>query len=134
MSYSKEELVRYRIERAKEAFADAVYLINEERWNAVANRMYYACFYIVSAYLAFRALNAVTHTGLKSAFNLELVKTGKIAREDGVLYNRLFAMRQQADYEDFMNIQDNDILPLVPKIEALIQEIEKIIYEEQDTK
>ena len=121
MSYSKEELVRYRIERAKETFADAVYLIHEERWNAAANRMYYACFYIVSAYLAFRELNAITHAGLKSAFNLELVKTGKIDREDGILYNRLFAMRQQADYEDFMTIQDNDILPLVPKIEALIQ-------------
>jgi len=84
MSYSKEELVQYRIQRAREAFADAEYLVNEERWNAAANRMYYACFYVVSAYLAFRDLNAVTHSGLKSAFNLELVKTGKIDREDGI--------------------------------------------------
>ena len=131
MTYSKEELVRYRIERAKEAFRDTEYLIGEERWNAAANRMYYSCFYIVSAYIAFRDLNAVTHSGLKSAFNLELVKTGKISREEGILYNRLFAIRQQGDYEDFINIQDSDILPLVPKINALIQEIENIIEEEQ---
>jgi len=52
MSYSKEELVRYRIERARESFTDAEYLVKEERWNAAANRMYYACFYVVSSYLA----------------------------------------------------------------------------------
>lgn len=40
MSYSKEELIQYRIERAREAFADAEYLVSEERWNAAANRMY----------------------------------------------------------------------------------------------
>lgn len=88
MSYSKEQLVQYRIERAREAFTDAEYLVREERWNAAANRMYYACFYIVSAYLVFRNLNAATHSGLKAAFNLELVKTGKIDRADGILFNR----------------------------------------------
>ncbi|MDX2133549.1 MAG: HEPN domain-containing protein [Saprospiraceae bacterium] len=132
MSYSKEELIHYRIERAREAFIDTVFLIGEKRWNAAANRMYYACFYIVSAYLAFRNLNATTHSGLKSAFNLELVKTGKINREDGILFNGLFNIRQQADYEDFMNIQEADVLPLVPKVEALIQEIEYIIYKERN--
>ncbi len=44
MSYSKEDLVRYRIERAREAFADTEYLVAESRWNAAANRMYYTCF------------------------------------------------------------------------------------------
>ena len=131
MSYSKVELIQYRIARAKEAFTDAEILISEERWNAAANRMYYACFYVVSAYLVFRDLNAVTHSGLKAAFNLELVKTGKIDRADGILFNRLFTIRQQADYEDFVNIQEMDVLPLIPKIKALIQEIENIIIDEQ---
>lgn len=130
MSYSKEELVQYRIQRAQEALSDTEYLVSEERWNAAANRMYYACFYIVSAYLAHREMTAITHSGLKSTFNLELVKTGKIDREDGSLFNRLFAIRQQADYEDFMNIEEVDILPLVPKIKALILDIKHIIEEE----
>lgn len=56
MSYSKEDLVRYRIERAREAFADTEYLVAESRWNAAANRMYYTCFYVVSAYLALKNL------------------------------------------------------------------------------
>jgi uncharacterized protein (UPF0332 family) len=132
MSYSKEDLVRYRIERAREAFADTEYLVAESRWNAAANRMYYTCFYVVSAYLALKNLNAITHSGLKSAFNLELVKTGRVSRDDGILFNRLFSMRQQADYEDFMDLQEEDILPLLPKIMHLIREIEDIIIEEQN--
>ncbi|MFZ2901027.1 MAG: HEPN domain-containing protein, partial [Saprospiraceae bacterium] len=66
----------------KESFEDAEYLVKEERWNAAANRMYYSCFYVVSAYLAFKGLTAATHSGLKSAFNQELIKTGRIDRID----------------------------------------------------
>ncbi len=52
-------------------------------------RQYYSCFYVVSAYLAFKGLTAATHSGLKNAFNQELIKTARIDRSDGVLFNRL---------------------------------------------
>ena len=93
MSYSKDELVKYRLNRAKEAFEDGEILAENERWNSAANRMYYACFYIVSAYLAKREIKATTHSGLKATFNRELVKTGKVDREDGKLFNKLFGIR-----------------------------------------
>ena len=130
MSYSKEELVKYRIERAWESLQDAQYLLEEERWNAAANRMYYSCFYAVSAYLAFKGLTAATHSGLKSAFNQELIKTGRIDRSDGILFNRLFAIRQEADYEDFADIQPDEIKSFLPKINGLIRDIEELINEE----
>jgi uncharacterized protein (UPF0332 family) len=130
MSYSKEELVQYRIERARESLQDAEYLLQEERWNAAANRMYYACFYVVSAFLASKGLSAATHSGLKSAFNQELIKTGRIDRSDGILYNRLFAVRQEADYEDFVDVQADEIKSLLPKVSDLIRDIEEIIKEE----
>jgi hypothetical protein len=37
MTYSKNELVNYRILRAKEAYKDGLLLVNERRWNAAAN-------------------------------------------------------------------------------------------------
>jgi len=46
------------------------------------------------------------------------------------LFNRLFAIRQQADYEDFANIQPEEIKPLLPKINDLIRDIEELINEE----
>lgn len=131
MSYSKEDLIKYRLSRAKEAFEDVELLVSKERWNSAANRMYYACFYIVSAYLAKREIRATTHAGLKTTFNKELVKTGKVSKEDGKLFNKLFGLRQEADYEDFHLIEQEDIEPLIPKIKSLINEIEAIIEKEK---
>ncbi len=48
---SKDDLIYYRISRAKETFDEALILASENHWNAVANRLYYACFYIVNALL-----------------------------------------------------------------------------------
>ncbi len=130
MKYNKIELVQYRVDRAKEAYDDAVILTKKMRWNAAANRFYYSCYYIVSAYLVVKNLKATTHAGLKSTFNLELVKTGKIKKEDGVLFNKLFGLRQETDYEDFIKISSEDILPLVQRIKELIDDIEEIIKSE----
>lgn len=127
MSYSKEELIIYRIQRAREALDDAKYLASEDRFNAAANRLYYACFYIISAYLVLKNLKSTTHAGLKSTFNRELVKTGKIKQSEGALFNKLFTMRQQADYEDFNEIEQEDILPLIPRVEQLIEEIRELV-------
>jgi uncharacterized protein (UPF0332 family) len=127
MSYSKEELVNYRLGQAKEVFRDAKILVANESWKSAANRMYYACFHIVSAYLAQQNIKATTHAGLKRAFNMMLVKTGKINRDDGRLFNQLFNLRQEADYEDFYVMTKEDVKPLVPRIASLIQEIEEII-------
>jgi len=130
MKFSKEELVAYRLLRAKEAFQDGESLALGNRWNSAANRFYYACFYMVSAYLANKDIEATTHSGLKTAFNKELVKTGKVNREDGILYNQLFGIRQEADYEDFHSIERDDIEPLIPKIKSLIEEIERLIQQD----
>lgn len=132
MSYSKEELIKYRLERAKEAFEDGEILANNLRWNSAANRMYYACFYMVSAYLIKKDLKATTHSGLKSTFNKELIKSGKVERESGKLFNKLFGMRQEADYEDFYEVEESDLKPLIPKISDLFKEIELIINGDED--
>ncbi len=132
MTYSKTELVNYRILRAKEAYKDGMLLANESWWNAAGNRLYYACFYIVSAYLVANGIKATTHAGLKSAFNQELIKSGKIDLSEGLLYNKLFSIRQQIDYEDFIDMTQSELQPLLPKIDQLINDIEKLILEEGD--
>lgn len=48
---SRDEYIRYRFQRAEESFEEALILAKEHRWNAVINRLYYACFYAVIALL-----------------------------------------------------------------------------------
>ena len=47
-----KDLVLYRMARAQETLEDARILANAGRWNVCVNRLYYACFYAVSALLA----------------------------------------------------------------------------------
>lgn len=123
MKYSKDELIKHRIERAQEAFIDGKILAQNERWRSCANRLYYACFYAISAYLIKMNLESTTHAGLKVIFNRELVKSGRVSREDGKLFNQLFIIRQDADYVDFNDIDESMIAPLIPRIEDLLNEI-----------
>ena len=51
MKEAKDNLVRYRITKARETIEDARILANANRWNPCVNRLYYACFYAVSALL-----------------------------------------------------------------------------------
>ncbi len=43
-----DDLIRYRFERAKEAYDEAILMKREKHWNTCANRLYYACFYAVT--------------------------------------------------------------------------------------
>lgn len=49
MNYSQNDLIKYRTQRAEEAFDEALILAKENHWNAVANRLYYAAFYAINA-------------------------------------------------------------------------------------
>ncbi len=51
MSYSKEDLIRYRFERAYQSLAEAEALANLQFWNTVANRLYYASYYAFWVFL-----------------------------------------------------------------------------------
>ena len=127
MSFSKEEVARYRLQRARESFAEAEIMRDNQRWQMVVNRLYYACFYAVSAYFVQQGLKAFTHAGLKSAFNKELVQAGKVSLSEGRLFNQLFSYRQDADYKDFVTFEEMEIAELFPKVESLITLLESLV-------
>lgn len=129
MSFSKKDIVLYRLERAREALAEAALLRDGSKWLATINRLYYACFYAISAYFAQKNLKAFTHAGLKSAFNKELVQTGKIGLSEGRLFNQLFSFRQDADYKDFVQFTDDEVGQIYPAVEIHVEALEKLVLE-----
>lgn len=96
---NREEYVNYRFHRAEESYEEALILAKEERWNAVINRLYYACFYAVIALLIKNNISTQTHDGARTQFGLIFVKTGIIDKESGKLFSKLFDYRQKGDYE-----------------------------------
>jgi len=66
MSLTKEEreaIVSFRIQKAKDTLAEAEGISTLNYWNAVANRLYYSCFYMTSALLIHNNYMAQTHRG-----------------------------------------------------------------------
>ncbi len=127
MSYTKEDLVQYRLEKSANSLEEAKTLAEIKHWDTVANRLYYSCFYAVTAYFAHQDIKAITHTGIKSAFHQSLIKTGLLSIELGKLYNDLFNKRQEADYKDFASFEAEVIEPLIDEVEVFIEKIEELI-------
>ncbi len=127
MSYSKKELADYRLKRANETIEEAALLMQAEHWNAVINRLYYACFYAVSAYLVLEEIHASTHAGTKIQFNKTLIKTELLNLEHRDLYDDLFNFRNKADYKDFTEFTREQVTPLLPQSQTFIQAISQLI-------
>jgi len=125
-----KDLVLYRMTRANETLEDARILTNAGRWNACVNRLYYACFYAVSALLVRNGLSSSKHTGVRSLFNRQYVKTGKIQKDLARIYNDLFERRQEGDYIDFGRFQESQVLPWISKAEQLIGCITGLVEKE----
>lgn len=127
MKYTHEELINYRLERAKESLEEAKLLAQKNHWNTVANRLYYAAFYAINALFVKHGIQGSTHSGVKSHFHNEFIKTGLLNKDFGKLYNNLFNKRQEGDYQDFQLFDKETIEPLIEKVESFIQVIEIII-------
>ena len=110
---NREEYVNYRFHRAEESYEEALILAKEERWNAVINRLYYACFYAVIALLIKNNISTQTHDGARTQFGLIFVKTGIIDKESGKLFSKLF------DYNEELT------KPLINKLNEFLIEIKK---------
>ncbi|MBW1961255.1 MAG: HEPN domain-containing protein [Deltaproteobacteria bacterium] len=121
-----QNLIRYRIERARETLEEALLMQREGHWNSCANRLYYACYYAVTALLATKGLASSKHTGIKALFNQHFVKTGLVQKENGRLYNRLFDTRQEGDYVDFVVFERDDVEPLIPQVKDFIETISQL--------
>jgi len=125
----KNALVTVRLQRAKDTMAEVKGNMQLGYWRIAANRLYYACYYAASALLIKNNLTAHTHAGVINQFGLHFVTKGFISKEQGKLFKQLFNLRQSGDYDDWFDIDEKDIKPLVVPSEKFIAEIEKLINE-----
>ena len=120
-------LIAYRLLRAAETLEEARLMQRAAHWNACANRLYYAAFYAVSAVLVQDGHVASKHSGVKAMFNQHYIKPGIVAKENGRLYNRLFDLRQEGDYLDFVNLTAEDVEPLVERMAVFIDTLRTLV-------
>ena len=125
----KTEYIDYRLNQAKETLDAAKSLVKDKHWNSVINRLYYSCFYAISALLYKNDINARSHSGIKHQFGLHFVKTGLIDKSVAEIFIDLFDYRQSGDYADFVDFDKEKTLPLIPRVETLLVKIEELLKE-----
>ena len=124
----KKTLIVLKIERANETIQEVPFLLEHGFYRTAINRMYYACYYIVSALLMQENMEARTHKGIIALFSMNFVKTGKVSEETGKLYRSLFELRQTGDYDEIKEIGKEDVDGRLEPAEKFIAEIERLIY------
>ncbi|HLP75126.1 MAG TPA: HEPN domain-containing protein [Bacteroidales bacterium] len=119
----RQDYIDYRIKSSKEAFESAELLANNGHWNAAINRLYYSCFYVVSALLYKNNINAKKHSGLKHQFAQHFIKTGLIENNTAKIYLRLSDWRNRSDYDDFDDFNEEKTMPLFRPVENFINAV-----------
>lgn len=102
-------------------------------WNTCVNRLYYACFYAVTALLLQNDLSATRHTRVRSALNREFVRAGLVPIDLGNLYNDLFEHRSEADYVEFVTFTEGQVRPWIEEARRFIRHIRQLLPPMQDT-
>ena len=132
MSLSDEErriMVELEIERAEKITDQFETLREQKYWDTLVNRMYYAAFHAVSALLIHNALHVHTHRGALSIFNKEFVRTGVFTVEEGHLFSKLEGLRERGDYNCYVDTTEDEIVPMIEPLKALIGKIKSKISE-----
>lgn len=129
----KEEmriLIDYRLERAHESLEEAWILLEQGHANTFVNRLYYSCFYAVSALLLTKDLFSGKHSGVRALFHQNFVKPGIVKIEFGEIYDKLFRNRQKGDYADFVHFNMDEVRPWYFETKEFVEEIEGIVRKE----
>jgi uncharacterized protein (UPF0332 family) len=123
MNDAEITLIRYRMDRSREALSAAGLMYEKGHYNDAVNRLYYSCFYAVIALLATEGIHPGKHTAARAFLNKNWIKTGRLSKGTGLLYNTLFDRREKGDYGDYFRFSREDVENWLKSVEKAIGEI-----------
>ena len=85
-------------------------LTNDERQSIVAYR-----------------IEKAQYGGMLTLINQHFVQTGQLSKDEGRLLKKMYTLRQEGDYEDFVEVTDDEIKMYLPLVESLEQKIIALI-------
>ncbi|MCD8365843.1 MAG: HEPN domain-containing protein [Clostridiales bacterium] len=98
---TREDLVKYRLETAKDELRSARILFDAREYKAANNRAYYAIFRAVNAVHAMDGRAYKRHKDAIANFNKDYVKTEIFPRKIGREIAQAEEIRHASDYDDF---------------------------------
>ena len=130
MSQNSSEIIKYWIEKSYRTLEVAKYDFKGGFLESTLDRLYYSAFYIVLAYLTLKNEKFKKHSGVKSFFFREIIKQEKLDKAFGKLYNKLYYLREEADYKPNPVFEKEDVKNIIKDTEKFIKVMENLIKEE----
>jgi len=121
-----KEVVSYWIEKAMYSLDSAYDDLKANRLSFSVNRIYYACFYTVSAVLLKKGFRFKKHSGVRAAFHKHLVKTEIVSREHGQFYDVIFEARQRGDYIELVRFEKEQVEEWLKKARQFVEAIKEL--------
>lgn len=129
MTPEEQALVQYRLERAREALDEAGLLFDNGHLHTYVNRLYYACFYAMSALLLTRGLSSSRHAYVRSVLHKDFIRPGIIPLEYGQIFDLLFNNRQKGDYSDLVVFRAEQVKDWLPQAREFVEYISGLVGE-----
>ena len=117
------ELARYRLTRARESLAEARLLLDNDHVRTAVNRVYYACFYAVSALLLAEEHSSPKHSGIRALFDQHWIAPGRLPKNMGRFYRQLLDSRQKGDYADLVTFDRAEVSAWVEEAEKFVGQV-----------
>jgi len=126
-SEAQEKLIELWLEKASEALASAELELNEGHTSFAVNRLYYACFYAVTALLLRDGKQFARHSAVKSEFGRTYIKPGRVDVKWNKFYQKLFDDRQEGDYIPTTTFEASDVSTSLQQAREFIDLIRGLI-------
>lgn len=130
MSLSDEEriiIIDLEIGKAHRLYQQALLMQASEQWDGMANRLYYALFHAVSALLIHDRHVVNTHKGSHAMLGLHYIKTEKLPKWYGELYQDMERMREESDYNCTYTQEPETLQQNIEPAKEMIDTIVKMV-------
>ncbi|MCL6634787.1 MAG: HEPN domain-containing protein [Peptococcaceae bacterium] len=128
----KHDLARAKMEKAREAWEEALWCFKGEKYPATINRLYYSMYRACLAILAFESKIPVKHTAVIGHVNKKYVKEGLLPKELGRFLHRLQTARVEGDYKgkEFTREEVEELIAYGETALTVMENlVEKIIFQ-----
>ena len=85
----KKIIINHRMAKAKNTLHEVSQLLKFGFYNNAVLRIYYACFYCVTALLLKKDVKTKSHKGVRQMLGLHFIETGKMTRNEGAFFSDL---------------------------------------------
>lgn len=125
-----KDYVRYKIVKSNHSLRAASLLMENKFYNEAINRLYFACFYLIKAFLFGHKIEADTHQEITNMMRKHLVEKNLITENDVIFYSNIFEIRQSVDYGYFIDFDKKIAEVLLTETEIFIINIKELISDD----